>query len=64
MTIEQKCARCWSGAEVRCKACKGPTVDRDDEYNGLSGGGDYERFECINKECAEYTRTIYVELPD
>lgn len=30
-----------------------------EEYNGLSGGGDYDIYECPH--CG---RTLYVELPD
>lgn len=57
-------ANCWTGAEVRCPACKGETRDREDEYGGLSGGGDYEVFECLDPKCERSTRRIYVELPD
>ena len=57
-----KTAHCWTGAPVFCPKCKGPTRDLDDEYNGLSGGGDYERFECLDKSCKQ--PTIYVEMPD
>lgn len=34
-------------------------VYRDDEYNGLSGGGDYSIYDCPH--CG---RKLYVELPD
>jgi hypothetical protein len=30
-----------------------------EEYNGLSGGGDYDIYECPHCK-----RTLYVELPD
>lgn len=50
---------CWSGSEVYCKHCGGPTEAGEDEYGGLAGGGDYERFIC--RVCKLVT---YVELPD
>ena len=31
----------------------------DEEYNGLSGGGDYEKYKCPN--CG---KTFRIELPD
>ena len=57
-------ATCWTGAEVRCKACKGETVDLEDEYGSLSDGGSFERFACTDPKCPEFRRMIYVELPD
>lgn len=39
--------------------CHPDAVSQGDEYNGLSGGGDYERFKCPH--CGLFFR---VELPD
>lgn len=41
--------------------CKngGTMTQVEDEYNGLSGGGDYEVFDCTCK-----TGRHYLELPD
>ena len=37
----------------------GTLSQREDEYNGLSGGGDYEVFDCTCEKGRHY-----VELPD
>lgn len=57
-----KTATCWSGAPIYCPTCKGPTESLEDSYGGLSGGGDYERFRCLDRNCRQ--PTIYVEMPD
>lgn len=60
--MADECARCWTGVEVRCKTCGGPTVDLDDEYGSLADGGSYERFACKDPKCPQ--ETMYVQLPD
>jgi len=60
-TATPETARCWSGASIRCKDCNGPTKAGEDEYGGLAGGGDYERFVCVDLKCGT---TTYVEMPD
>ncbi len=52
-------AKCWSGALVYCKNCRGSTTALDDEYGSLGDGGSYEQFQC--NDCGV---TTYVELPD
>lgn len=64
MTDKPKTARCWSGAEIWCRACGGPTRDLDDEYGSLADGGSYERFECVEPKGPLCRKTLYVELPD
>lgn len=60
----EKCARCWTGAEVRCRKCGGFTRALEDEYGSLADGGSYERFECVEPMAPECRETIYIELPD
>ena len=46
---------------IPCKQpeCTGTLEYKDDEYNGLSGGGDYEIWKC--NQCGALR---YFELPD
>ena len=47
-------------AKVTKPDCKHPNKTYvDDEYGGLSGGGDYEVYKCL--DCG---KRIYVQLPD
>lgn len=52
----------WADRPVYCPTCNGPTRDLEDEYGGLSDGGNFQRFECLKPGCKQ--PTIYVELPD
>jgi len=56
--------KCWTGKEIVCQECKLPAEKLDDEYNGLSGGGDYERFVCRTPTCSKKNEIIYIEMPD
>lgn len=55
-------AKCWTGDEVWCPTCGGPTNKLNDEYGSLAEGGSFEKFKCRNARCPQLT--IYVELPD
>lgn len=57
-------AKCWSGAEILCKECKQPADELEEEYGGLSRGGDYERFVCRTPTCSKKGDIICIEMPD
>lgn len=52
-------ARVLEPERLECTKCGGRLRYIDDEYNGLAGGGDYEKWKC--ESCGLLT---WIALPD